>query len=74
MKLPIRRKAIGCKWVFKLKHKANGDIDRYKACVVAKGFSQIVGIDCDETFAPVARHSSNLMLLGISTMLDLEIH
>jgi hypothetical protein len=41
---------------------------------VAKGFSQIEGIDYDETFAPIARYSSNLMLLGISTMLDLGIH
>jgi hypothetical protein len=74
MKLPVGRKAIGCKWVFKLKHKVNGEIDHYKACVVVKGFSQIEGIDYDETFAPIARYSSNLMLLGISTMLDLEIH
>jgi len=70
----IGRKAIGCKWVYKLKHKVNGEIDHYKACVVAKGFSQIEGIDCDETFAPIARYYSNLMLLGILIMLDLEIH
>jgi hypothetical protein len=52
----------------------NDEIDPYKACVVAKGFSQIEGIDYDETFTLVAMYSSILMLLRISIMLDLEIH
>ncbi len=42
--------------------------------MVAKGFSQIKRIDYNETFALVAKYSSILMLLGISAMLDLEIH
>jgi hypothetical protein len=50
---------------------ANGEIDRYKAHVVIKGFSQIERIDHNETFA---RYSLICMLLGIIVMLDLEIH
>jgi len=55
---PIERKVIGCKWVFKTKLDAEGQIERYKARLVAEGFSQIPGIDFDETFVPVTRHQT----------------
>ena len=50
--LPSGKKAIGTKWVYKLKHKPDGSIDRYKARLVAKGYAQEKGIDFDETFTP----------------------
>ena len=46
---------VGCIWVFKLKHKPDGSIDRHKACLVAKGFNQLSGIDFDDTFSPVVK-------------------
>ena len=72
--LPPSRKAIGYKWVLKVKHKADGLIDKYKAHLVAKGFTQQEGIDYDETFSPVVRVASIRLILAIVTQLDLELY
>ena len=45
---------VSSKWIFKIKHAADGIIEKYKAIFVARGFSQKEGIDYEETFAPVA--------------------
>ena len=41
--LPMGKKTVGCKWVYAMKHKADGSIERYKARLVAKGFTQTYG-------------------------------
>ena len=57
---------VGCKWVYKVKTHADGPIDRYKAQLVAKGFTQECGIDYEETFALVARLTSVQSLIAIA--------
>ncbi|KAJ3473640.1 hypothetical protein NLI96_g12898 [Meripilus lineatus] len=72
--LPSDRKAVGCRWVFAVKRDADGKIIKYKARLVAQGFSQIPGQDFSATFAPVMRLESFRALLAIAAVLDWEIH
>jgi Reverse transcriptase (RNA-dependent DNA polymerase) len=65
---------IGSKWVFKAKKDASGFIARYKARLVAQGFSQIGGVDYDDTYAPVARLASSRAIIAMANRLDLELH
>src|SRR5579875_989961 len=72
--LPKDRKSVGCKWVFKTKKDALGNVMRYKARLVARGFSQVEGVDFHETFAPVAKFTTIRCILAIGAAMDLEIH
>lgn len=53
--LPKGKRAIDSKWVYKIKYKPNGDVERYKAQLVAKGYTKMEGVDFHDTFAPVAK-------------------
>ncbi|WVZ70691.1 hypothetical protein U9M48_019334 [Paspalum notatum var. saurae] len=64
---------IECKWVFKKKIDADGNVHIYKAQLVAKGFRQIQGVDYDETFSPVAMLKSIRILLAIAAYHDYEV-
>ena len=63
--LPSGKSVVGCKWIYKIKTHSDGSIERYKALLVAKGFTQEYGIDYKETFALVACISSIRALLTI---------
>ncbi|KAJ7971862.1 Retrovirus-related Pol polyprotein from transposon TNT 1-94 [Quillaja saponaria] len=71
--LPHGKRAVGCKWVFTIKKKADGTIERYKARLVARGFTQTYGVDYQETFAPVAKMNSIRVLISCAANLGWDL-
>ena len=71
--VPEGRKPIDSRWVFAIKTDADGKVIKYKARVVARGFSQQPGIDYEETYAPVSRLASLRLFLTVVATMDLEM-
>ena len=72
--LPKGEKPIGCKWIFKTKRDSKGNVERYKARLVANGFTQKEGIDYKETFSPVSSKDSFRIIMALVAHFDLELH
>ena len=71
---PEDKNVVGSKWVFKVKRKADGTIQRFKGRLVAQGYTQSPGTDYDEVFAPVVRYTSIRSLLAVANICNWEIH
>ena len=74
VKLPKGRKVVDCKWVFKIKPGDQDRPPRYKARLCARGFSQVYGIDFDETYAPVVKFTSIRVFLAKAILMKMTIH
>jgi hypothetical protein len=72
--LPSDHKAIGLKWVFKVKKDVDGNITKYKARLVAKRYAQREGVDFDEVFAPVARIETVRLLIALAAQHGWQVH
>ena len=71
---PEWKNIVGFRWILKVKRDEDGGVYRFKARLVAQGFSQVKGVDYDEVFLPVARYTSVRSLLALANAHDLEIH
>lgn len=72
--LPSGKKAIGSKWVFRIKRNKEGEIEKYKSRLVAKGCGQQFGVNYWETFSPVIRYETIRMLFAIAAEKQLHMH
>ncbi len=68
---PDGRKVIGSKWVFRIKRGPDGQVQKYKARIVAQGFTQVEGLDYNQTFAPVVKLSTFHAILAIAAQQNL---
>ena len=74
VELPLNKKPIALKWVYKVKVNADGEIVRHKARLVAKGFLQKAGIDYGEVYAPIARMETIRLVVALATNEDWSLH
>lgn len=65
---------VGSRWVFRIKQKSDGSFERYKTCLVAKGFHQKHGEDCDLTYSPVVKATTIRTIMAIATSRQWELH
>ena len=70
---PKGKSVVTSKWIYKIKHATDGSVEKYKARFVAKGFSQVEGIDYEETFAPVARYTSIRTIIALAASMGWKL-
>ena len=74
VRLPARKKAIGCRWIFTVKVNPDGSTARLKARLEAKGYAQTYGVDCSDTFSPIAKLTSIRLFISLVTTHGWDLH
>lgn len=72
--LPVGKNPAGCEWIFSVKYNEDGSINRYKARLVANGFTQSYGVEYEEAFALMAKLNSVRVILSLGANLDWSLH
>ena len=71
---PEGKSVVTSRWLYKVKHVADGSIEKFKSRFMARGFSRVEGVDYEETFAPVARYTSIHSIVSIAAEMGWKIH
>ena len=71
---PKEKSMVSSKWIYKIKHAADGSVEKFKARFVARGFTQKEGIDYEVTFAPIARYTSIRAIISLVSVLGWKLH
>jgi hypothetical protein len=71
---PEGKSVVTSKWIYKIKRAANGSVEKYKERILARGFSQVEGIDYEETFALVARYTSICTIIALTASMGWRLH
>jgi hypothetical protein len=68
------KSVVTSRWIYKIKHAADGSIEKYKVRFVSRGFSRVEGVDYDETFAPVALYTSIRSIIALAVSMGWKLH
>jgi len=71
---PQGKSVVSSRWLYKVNQTTNDSVEKHKASFIARGFSQVEGINYDDTFSPVARYSSIRSMLALSAQIGWKIH
>ena len=69
-----QKKAIGCKWIYKVKYNVDSSVNCYEARLVAKGYTQTHGVDYQKTFASVAKMTIARTIIALTTIKGWHLH
>jgi hypothetical protein len=71
---PEGKYVVTSKWIYKIKHAADGSIGKYKEIFVSRGFSQVEGVYYADNFSPVERYTSIRSIISLATSIDWKLH